>query len=185
MSSPNRGARAVFVDRDGTINLDVVHCSRVEDFHILRGVPEAIGRLNRAGFAVVVITNQSAVARGLLSAQELERLHDHMRAWLGQRGAQVDAVYYCPHSPDDGCDCRKPKPGLLMRAMQELGLDPSASYMVGDSEHDVQAGAAVGCKTVLITPDGVTPGQARPDHVASGLLDAVMWLLGDATTNQS
>ncbi len=185
MNSPNRGARAVFLDRDGTINLDVVHCSRVEDFHILRGVPEAIGRLNRAGFAVVVITNQSAVARGLLSEQELGRIHDHMRAWLGQRGAQVDAVYYCPHGPDDGCDCRKPKPGLLVRAMRELRLDPSASYMIGDSERDVQAGAAVGCRTVLISPDGSVPGQLRPDYVAQDLLDAVMWLLGDATTNQS
>jgi histidinol-phosphate phosphatase family protein len=185
VSSPVRGARAVFLDRDGTINLDVVHCSRVEDFHILRDVPEAIGRLNRAGFRVVVITNQSAVARGLLTEQGLARIHEHMREWLARRGAHVDAVYYCPHGPDDGCDCRKPKPGLLAKATRELGIDPTTSYMIGDSERDVQAGASAGCQTVLISPDGQVPDQLRPDHVAHDLLDAVLWLLAAAQARKS
>jgi len=184
MNEPRRGARAAFLDRDGTINLDVVHCSRIEDFHILRGVPEAIGRLNRAGYLVVVITNQSAVARGLLSEQELKQIHDHMRSWLAQRDARVDAVYYCPHGPDDGCDCRKPKPGLLMRAVCELGIDPTKSCMIGDSERDVQAGAAAGCRTALISPDGHVPDRVTPDYKTRDLPDAVMWVLKDAPTRR-
>lgn len=177
----HKGERAVFLDRDGTINVDVVHCSRIEDFHVLPGVPEAIARLNRAGLKVVVVTNQSAVARGLITLEGLEALHDYMRSELARLGsARLDAIYYCPHGPWDGCDCRKPKPGMLLRAAQEMGLDLGASYMVGDADSDMQAGAAAGCKTVFLSPKGLLPGLAQPDHTARDLADAVQWVLKDA-----
>jgi D-glycero-D-manno-heptose 1,7-bisphosphate phosphatase len=168
--------KAVFLDRDGTITRDVNFCRRVEDLEILPGVPEAISLLNRQNFKVVVITNQSGIARGYFTEATLSRIHQYMEEELSKRGALIDAVYYCPHHPDDNCDCRKPKPGLILQAAAELGISLENSWMVGDAARDVAAGKAAGCKTVLLendpdTDEAIEP--VEPDYVASDLLQAV------------
>lgn len=176
--------KAVFLDRDGTIARDVHYCRRVEDFEILPRVPEAIRRLNREGYKVVVITNQSGIARGYFSEQTLSSIHREMVTTLEQAGAHIDAVYVCPHLPDDGCECRKPSPTLIIRAAADVGIALEESYMIGDDPKDVKAGRAAGCRTILLTAD---PGQSRDDslsicdHAAADLHDAVEWLLEDAT----
>jgi histidinol-phosphate phosphatase family protein len=175
--------RAVFLDRDGTIAIDVPYCRRIEDFKILPGVPSAIGLLNRHGFRVVVITNQSGIARGYFTQDTLTLIHDKMRSELREAGASIDAIYVCPHHPDDGCECRKPKPTLILKAADDLGILLEHSYMVGDDAKDIRAGRAAGCRTIWLT---VHPTVRRrvsgppSDHIAANLSEAVEWLLSDA-----
>ncbi len=173
------GNRAVFLDRDGTIAEDAPYCSRVEDFHILPTVPEAIKLLNENGFRVVVITNQSGIARGYFTEETLAQIHQKMKDELMKHGAKVDAIYYCPHHPDDGCECRKPKIGLFHKAAKELNIDFHNSYMVGDMQIDIDAGRAAGCKTVLVTtgPDGGNSVTDSPDHIAENLIGAAQWII--------
>jgi len=183
-------ARAVFLDRDGTINREVHHLNRVEQLELLTGAAEAIRRLNAAGFAVVVVTNQAAVARGLLSEAGLTEIHAALATLLAAAGARLDAIYYCPHHPTAGagalgvdCSCRKPKAGALHRAARELGVDLGRSFLVGDQRSDLEAGRAAGCRTLLVrTGYGAETETAlgtaeRPDHVASDLLEAAAWIL--------
>jgi len=152
----SRKQRAVFLDRDGTINRYVGFLTRPDQFELLPGVAEAIRKINQSGFLCVVVSNQPVIARGDCSFEELQTIHDKMETLLGQQGAFVDAIYYCPHHPDSGfdgerreykrqCDCRKPKPGLLLQAAREWNIDLSDSYMIGDSLRDVEAGRAAGC----------------------------------------
>ncbi len=175
--------RAVFLDRDGTIARDVHYCRRVEDFEILPRVPEAIRLLNQEGYKVVVVTNQSGIARGYFSEATLSLIHRKMITTLEQGGARIDAVYFCPHHPDEGCDCRKPSPALIIRAAADIGIALDRSYMIGDDPKDVKAGRTAGCRTVLLTAD---PPRQREylqglcDHAAPDLFDAVGWLLEDA-----
>ncbi len=122
--------KAVFLDRDGTIARDVHYCRRVEDFEILPRVPEAIRLLNREGYKVVVITNQSGLARGYFSEATLSLIHRKMVTTLERTGAHIDAVYVCPHHPDEGCDCRKPSPTLIIRAAADVGIALDQSYMI-------------------------------------------------------
>jgi len=117
------GNKAVFLDRDGTIAMDVHYCRRPEDFELLPTVPEAISLLNENGFMVVVITNQSGIARGYFTEETLAQIHQKMTGELAKYDARVDAIYYCPHHPDDGCQCRKPKTALFFRAAKELNID--------------------------------------------------------------
>jgi len=176
--------RAVFLDRDGTIAKDVPYCRRVEDFEILPGVPEGIRMVNQHGFKTVVITNQSGVARGYFTEETLSLIHQKMKQELQKHHAFVDAIYFCPHHPDDGCDCRKPKPTLLLQAAKDMGIALEMSYMIGDDAKDVKAGKAAGCRTVWLTVD---PSQAEnkqqhqlPDHIAGSLYEAVKWVIEDA-----
>lgn len=171
--------KAVFLDRDGTIARDVPYCRRPEDFEILPGVPEAIRLLNQNGFRIVVITNQSGIARGYFDEQTLAQIHNKMEGELAQDGAQVDAIYYCPHHPDDGCRCRKPKTALFLKAAKELGIDFGLSYVVGDMQIDIDAGKALGCKTVLVTtgPQKGSDIIDPPGYTANGLLDATQWII--------
>ena len=180
-----RGERAVFLDRDGTIAKDVPYCSRVEDFEILHTVPEGIRLLNESAFKVVVITNQSGIARGRFTQQTLALIHQRMQEGLARDGAQIDDIYYCPHHPDQECECRKPKPTLIFQAAEKMGIELTLSYMVGDDAKDIEAGSSAGCKTVLVTTgpshgkvDGQTP---PPDHVANTLYEAAEWIVRDAT----
>lgn len=179
--------KAAFLDRDGTIARDVHYCRRVEDFGILPRVTEAIRLLNRKGYRVAVITNQSGIARGYFSQETLSLIHQKMITVLEERGAHIDGVYVCPHHPDEGCECRKPKPTLLKRAANDLSIDLERSYMIGDDDKDVQAGIAAGCRTVWLTTEPPRQEQPRPfsDHVAADLYDAVQWLLEDATRQPS
>lgn len=148
---------AVFLDRDGTLIRDVGYLRRVEQMELLPRVPEAIRLLRAAGFKVVVITNQSAIGRGLLTEHELELIHAEMQKRLAQNGGGLDGVYYCPHHPIDAlgryrvlCDCRKPNTGLVARATKELELNPNVSYVVGDKPSDMELAGRIGARAFLI-----------------------------------
>ncbi len=147
------GRKAVLIDRDDTIAKDVPYCSRPEDLHLFDGVPEAIARLNQAGYLVVVVTNQSGVSRGLFDEDALQRIHEKMKQDVEAKGGKIDAIYYCPHHPDAGCGCRKPATGMAIRAINELGLDPARSWVIGDREHDVEMGHRVGCRAIQVSKD--------------------------------
>jgi histidinol-phosphate phosphatase family protein len=176
--------RAVFLDRDGTIARDVPYCRRIEDFDILPGAPEGIRLLNECGFKVVVVTNQSGIARGYFTEETLARIHQKMRDDLSGHGARIDSIYFCPHHPDEGCGCRKPGPALLLQAAGEMDVELKLSYMVGDDPKDLEAGRAAGCKTLLVTT-GPNRGDLQrksvtPDYVAVDLYEAARWIAGDS-----
>lgn len=170
--------KAAFIDRDGTIAKDVPYCRRPEDFELLPTVPEAINLLNQNGFKVVVVTNQSGIARGYFTEETLAQIHNKMEHELARNGAQVDAIYYCPHHPEDGCDCRKPKTALFQQAVQELGINLNHSFVIGDMQMDIDAGKALGCKTILVAtnPQGESDISTPPDYVANSLLEAAQWI---------
>jgi D,D-heptose 1,7-bisphosphate phosphatase len=153
--------RAVFLDRDGTINQLNGFVTKPEELVLIEGAAEAIGHINRLGYLAIVITNQPVIARGEASPEDLEIIHNKMEAELGKAGAYVDDIFFCPHHPDRGfpgerleyktdCNCRKPKPGLIFKAAEKYNIDLSQSYMVGDDMRDVNAGLAAGCKTALL-----------------------------------
>lgn len=171
--------KAVFLDRDGTIARDVHYCRRVEGFEILPTVPEAIRLLNEHVFKIVVITNQSGIARGYFTEEILAQIHGKMENELAEYGARVDAIYYCPHHPDNGCKCRKPRTALFVKAAEEHDIDLGFSYVVGDMQIDIDAGKALGCKTVLVTtgPKGGGDIIDPPDHTADNLLEAARWII--------
>ncbi len=151
------GKRAVFLDRDGTINVEVGYLSRPEDFALIEGSAPAIRRLNDAGFLVVVVSNQSGVARGYFGEDDVKRVNEEMARQLERFGARLDAVYYCPHYPDAAvqeyrreCDCRKPGPGMIRRAEAELGIDVKVSYVVGDHRGDIVLAKNVGARSIMV-----------------------------------
>lgn len=168
--------RAILLDRDGTINVKAPqgeYVQRPEQVRLLPGVARAIARLNAAGVPVAVVTNQRGVALGRMTLADLEAVHRRLDALLAAEGARVDAYFACPHGLGE-CDCRKPAPGLLLRAAAEMGLaDLSSSVMVGDSGSDVTAGRGAGARTVLLA--GAAAAEA--DHVAASLEAAVDWIL--------
>lgn len=153
--------KAIFLDRDGTINKYVGFLTDIKDFELIEGVAEAIRLINKSGYLAIIITNQPVIARGEIDEDYLEKIHCKMETLLGEEGAYLDAVYYCPHHPDQGyageipelktdCNCRKPKPGLFIQASEDFNINLEESWMVGDSKNDILAGSAAGCKTVLI-----------------------------------
>jgi D-glycero-D-manno-heptose 1,7-bisphosphate phosphatase len=170
--------RAVFLDRDGVINRKAPeggYITRWEDMHFLPDVAGAIHLLNRAGLLVIVVSNQRCVAKGLLTIRELESLHRRMREKLAEDGARIDGIYYCPHEYDPPCDCRKPAPGMLLEAARSHQIDLAASWMIGDTAIDIQAGKNAGCRTaLLLNNEGVSNGA---DVVARSLPDAVEQIL--------
>ena len=171
--------RAAFLDRDGVLNRKAPegqYVTRWEEMEFLPGVHEAIRLLNRAGYFVVVVSNQRCVAKGLITTSELEAMHERMRDELATAGARVDAIYYCPHDFEPACNCRKPQPGMLLEAARRHDLNLSESWMIGDSEHDVEAGKRAGCKTARLVEDGA-PTVGEADVAASSLLDSVHKLL--------
>jgi histidinol-phosphate phosphatase family protein len=173
------GNKAVFLDRDGTIARDVPYCGRVEDFELLPTVPDAIKLLNNHDFKVVVVTNQSGIARGFFTEETLTNIHDKMETELGKQNARVDAIYYCPHHPDDGCECRKPKTALFQKAVRELDIDLKHSWVIGDMKSDIDAGKALGCKTLLVSTGPSTGNNISevPDYTANSLWEAVQYIL--------
>src|SRR5580698_10604801 len=143
-------SRATFLDRDGVINVKAPegrYVTRWEDVRFLSGVATAIRLLNKAGFRVIVVSNQRCVAKGLVTSAEVEALHRRICRELAELGAGIDAVYFCPHEAEGACDCRKPAPGMLLQAAKEHQIDLSASWMIGDTDADVAAGKNAGCKT--------------------------------------
>lgn len=153
--------KAIFLDRDGTINEYVGFLTNIDEFKLLDGVTDAIKKINASGFLAIVVTNQPVIARGEVTYEQLDEIHHKMETLLGQVGAYLDAIYYCPHHPHSGyagevkslkieCECRKPKPGMLMKATKDYNIDLEHSWMIGDSKNDILAGKNAGCKTVLI-----------------------------------
>lgn len=148
--------RAVFLDRDGTINVEKDYLYRPEEFEFIPGAVDAVRLLKQHGYVVVVVTNQSGIARGYYTEDDLTVLHNHIDRLLAAEGVSVDAWYYCPHHAEGkgeyavDCSCRKPLPGMLLKAADEHGIDLSSSWMVGDKLVDVEAGVAAGCRSVLV-----------------------------------
>lgn len=153
--------KAVFLDRDGTINKYVGFLRNIDEFELNDGVPEAIEKINKSGYLTIVVTNQPVIARGEVTINELDEIHNKMETLLGEYGAYIDGLYYCPHHPHKGyegerpefkieCECRKPKPGMLLQAAKDFNIDLKESWMIGDGENDIEAGKNAGCKTVLI-----------------------------------
>ncbi len=184
-------APAVFIDRDGTVVREVGYLCRAEQIEILPRVPEAIRRLRASGYRVVLVTNQSAVARGLLKESDLREIHRFLEEELDRRGAVLDGIYYCPHHPTEGvapyvvrCECRKPNSGLIEHAARDLCLDLVHSYVVGDQGTDMQLARRAGIKGIWIreaSANGAStssPGmEAACDFVARDLWDAASWIL--------
>jgi len=184
-------APAVFIDRDGTVIREVGYLCRPEQIEILPRVPEAIRRLRGNGYRVVLVTNQSAVARGMLKESELEEIHRLLRNELERVGAGLDGVYYCPHHPSEGvapyvihCRCRKPNSGMIERAVRDLQLDLMHSYVVGDQETDMELARRSGIKGIWLRSgdaDGasIAPAQKKIDcdFIARDLWDAASWIL--------
>lgn len=177
--------KAIFLDRDGTINKDVGFLRKIEDFSLIENVSSAIKAINTSEYLAIVITNQPVIARGEMSLEELQDTHNKMETLLGQAGAYLNAIYFCPHHPDKGfsgerieykieCSCRKPKPGMLLQAAADFNIDLSKSWMVGDSEIDIGAGKAAGCKTALIRNQNTDFGQTATFDSLKSLVD---WLI--------
>jgi D-glycero-D-manno-heptose 1,7-bisphosphate phosphatase len=182
---------AVFLDRDGVINDEVGHLTKPDQLRLLPGAAVAINRLNDSGLPVIVVTNQSVIGRGWCIEAEMDQVHDALSKLLAEEGARITQFRYCPHHPTEAigdylvdCECRKPKPGMLHQAAQELGLDLAASVMVGDRINDVIAGREAGCQTVLVST-GLGMGERKqlptapcqPDHLCDDLGSAVDWIL--------
>lgn len=170
--------KAIFLDRDGTINKYVGFLRNIDDFELIDGVAEAIRQINESGYLSIVVTNQPVIARGEVSWDELHEIHRKMETLLGKEGAYIDGLYICPHHPDKGfegerpeykidCDCRKPKPGLLLNAAKDFNIDLSQSIMIGDSDRDVEAGINAGCKSSIKI-------ESNEDN---GLLNAIRTIL--------
>ncbi len=185
------GKKAAFLDRDGTIVVDMHYSADPGKLEFLPGAVEAIKRFNQAGYLVVMVTNQSGVARGLFTEEELRDIHDVMLAQLEGQGARVDAVYYCPHYPEGkviryafDCQCRKPRPGLLLQAARDWDIMLASSVLIGDRLRDVEAGRRAGCRTVLLKDSSGTDDQdddidVEADFVADDLLKAAQIVLKD------
>lgn len=142
------GVKAVFMDRDDTINDDIGHCTKPEDLSIFPFVPDALKRLNDAGYMTILITNQSVIGRGWIDEKGLDLIHDKMRQDI--LPGKLDDIFYCPHVPDGGCDCRKPKIGLGMKALERYCINTRISYMIGDSDRDIQFGEGIGCESIKV-----------------------------------
>lgn len=163
--------KAFFLDRDGTINEYVGFLTDIEDMKLLDGAAKAISQINKSGYLVIIVTNQPVIARGEVSIEELNEIHNKLETLLGQEGAYVDDIIYCPHHPDKGfkgeriefkkeCMCRKPKSGMLLMAAKKYNINLEQSWMIGDSKSDIEAGKNAGCKTVLIGMEGNNFGQS-------------------------
>ena len=176
----------MFLDRDGVINEERSdYVKRWEEFRFLPGALEALALLTEAGFGLFVVTNQSAIGRGLVLAGDIRDIHRRMMAEIERAGGHIAQTYCCPHAPEDRCECRKPRPGLLVKAAREYGLELTRCYLIGDKPTDVIAGQAVGCQCVLVLsglgsrPDDSNSMGARPDgvHVCQDINEAAAWVV--------
>ncbi len=179
--------RVVFLDRDGVINRDSPdYIKSWAEFIFIPGSLEAIRDLTRAGFRVILITNQSAVNRGIISHERLIDIHARMTEAIRAAGGDITGIFFCPHRPDEGCDCRKPRPGLIRTAQKEYGIDLSEAVMVGDSVKDMQCAENIGCgrRVLVLTGNGVetrdrlSRENRAPDFVAENLKKAADWIMG-------
>ncbi len=176
---------AVFIDRDGTINEQMGYINHITRFRLLPKVGEAIRLLNKNGYLVIVITNQSGVSRGYFPIELLYQVHDYMKELLRKHGAHVDAIYFCPHAPEEGCNCRKPNTGMIEKACREFPIDLSKSYLIGDMCTDIELAEKAGIKGIIVkTGYGLGEIEYRlpktklkPVYIAEDLFSAVNWIL--------
>lgn len=184
----NLMTKAAFLDRDGVINRKLPgdgYVTTWKDFQVLPGVVEAVARLNRASFYVIVVTNQRCIAKGLLTTAELDAIHRRMSEFFGRHGATINGVYYCPHEMAPLCGCRKPAPGMLLKAAREYAIELSTSWIIGDSDADIEAGRKAGCKTARLSTGEGSGGESKlgqralihSDIIAPSLLNAVRQIL--------
>ncbi|MCS6317874.1 MAG: lipopolysaccharide heptosyltransferase II [Nitrospira sp.] len=189
LSSTSLAGVTVFLDRDGTLNVDTGYVKSPDDFTVLPGVGAALARLKQAGARLVVVTNQSGLGRGYFTSKDLEAIHGKLRLILAEDGVTLDGLYFCPHHPDDRCNCRKPARGMIDRALAELQVDLSRAYVVGDSVRDVELAKQVGAQSLLVMtgPSGaealadLTARDLPPDYVAEAMSQAVDWIIAHAT----
>jgi len=188
-----RARVGVFLDRDGTLNEESNYVRTPDELHVIEGAGAALARLNNRGLITCVISNQSGVARGFLTEEGLTPIHIKLEQELARGGGKIDRIYYCPHHPTDGlppynvpCDCRKPKIGMLERAVAEVGVDLSQSFLVGDSVVDMQAGNAANAKTILVLTgygasarEHCTSNGIHIDHIAPTVVEAVDFILNN------
>ena len=179
-------SNVVFLDRDGVINQDSPdYIKSWSEFHFLPGSLDALARLTRHGFQVILITNQSVINRKMVPTDTLLEIHDRMSATIRRHGGEVKDIFYCPHTPEERCDCRKPLPGLIRRAQQTHNIDLESSGMIGDSAKDIECARNAGCgyNILVQTGNGLSASDElrqkgiRPDHTASTLFTAVDWIL--------
>lgn len=176
---------AVFVDRDDTLIVDVGYCKDPDRIQLLPGVVEGLRKLSRAGIAIVVITNQSGIGRGFFTEDDLSAVHARLRTELEASGVTLQAIYYCPHLPEDGCSCRKPRPGLLLKAASEMDLNLKTCFMIGDRKLDLLAGRAAGTHTILVFNKDrreLTDMEPIADFVVKDLVEAANVILNRSKT---
>lgn len=181
--------KAIFLDRDGVINYEKNFILSTEDMELMPDAPQALRKINSSPFLAIVVTNQSAIARNLIRLNELDQIHEKLKADLKKHGTYLDAIYYCPHHTDNDapdvnqdlikdCYCRKPKPGLLIDASKEMDIDLQKSYLIGDSERDIQAGKEAGCSTIGVrTGKNIENFKANPDYIFDTILGATDFIL--------
>lgn len=183
--------RAVFLDRDGVIIADTGYIDSLKRVSLLPDIAENLRKLKENGFILVIVTNQSGVARGYFTEQTLKEINKNILEQLKIQGVEVDAVYYCPHHPEGKikeyafqCSCRKPQPGMLLQAARDLNIDIKASFLIGDSERDILAGQAAGCKTVLLKkPEDKLNLRIKADKIVENLQQAVVFICRGESKN--
>lgn len=177
--------RAVFLDRDGVLIEDTNYVGHVDAVKLIDSAPQALRRLKDAGFQLFVVTNQSGVARGYFTREQVDEIHALLDGHFAKAGVALDRYYVCPHHPEDNCDCRKPKPKFLLDAHRDYGVDLAHSYMIGDRATDVQCGQNAGTRSILVLTGGgretAAKGEIKPDHVAADISAAVDWVLKQAS----
>lgn len=178
-------AKAVFIDRDGVINKDLgEYVAKPEDFFFIDGAVEALKKLHNSEYKIIVLTNQGGIGKGIYTEKDLDKIHKRMYELLAEKGIKLDGLYFCPHHPDDGCDCRKPRLGLVRQAVKNHGINLEESFFVGDKTSDVKAGKDAGCKTFLVKTGYAGHDKlyyVEPDFVVSDLLEATNIILKIAT----
>ncbi len=183
----------IFLDRDGVINVDSpLYIKTPREFHFISGSAEAVALLSRNGFHIIVITNQSMINRGISTRENLEAIFAAMEAGIRAEGGEIRDIFHCPHTPEEGCQCRKPAPGLINLACTTYAIDPLASFMVGDSAKDIECGvnAGVGTTVLVMTGNGrkalktLEARKLKPDFIALDLMDAAQWILQQGPLNQ-
>lgn len=172
--------KAVFLDRDGVINVDYGYVHEIEHFKFIPGAKKALRKLSATDYKVIVITDQSGIGRGYYTEEDAKKVNNYMINELSKEGATVSGIYYCPHAPEANCRCRKPKIFLLQKAKRDFNIDLSKSYFIGDKTKDIQTGINAGCKTIIVMTGKAGADKefdSQPDFTARDLLDAVDYII--------
>lgn len=167
--------KTIFLDRDGVINVEKDYAYKIEEFEFLPGVFEAVKYFNKLGFIVVVVTNQSGIARGYYTEDDFWKLSKYMLGCFEKNGAKISKIYHCPHGPNDGCECRKPLAGMFFEAQEELGIDMQNSWMIGDKEGDIKAAITAGVGSTILVRSGheIDEKNTEADFVVNGIFDTI------------